>query len=81
MFSNVQVLIYVLDVEKEGKPYEDELQDYRNMIENLSEFSPEAIVFVLIHKFDKIKENDKKIVFEVPLLIMKAQILRCYEKG
>ena len=30
IFKNVQVLIYVFDVEKEGKELEDDMRDYGN---------------------------------------------------
>lgn len=52
-------------MEKEGKAYEDELADYRTTLEKLSIYSKDAIVFVLIHKFDKIKDSEKNAVFEV----------------
>lgn len=61
----MEVLIYVFDVEKEGKAYEDEMADYRTTLEKLSIYSKDAIVFVLIHKFDKIKDSEKNAVFEV----------------
>lgn len=55
-------------MEKEGKVYEDELADYRTTLEKLSLYSKDAIVFVLIHKFDKIKDSEKKDVFEVIII-------------
>ncbi|CAD8134189.1 unnamed protein product [Paramecium octaurelia] len=64
IFSNVEVLIYVFDVDKEGDLFIKELNDFKTTVTSLSECSPGAIVFVLIHKFDKIKESERKIVFE-----------------
>jgi GTPase Era involved in 16S rRNA processing len=73
IFKNVEVLIYVFDVEKEvkyfeylqGVPYDEELRDYKSTITNLSAYSRNAIVFVLIHKIDKIKDSEKSFVFDV----------------
>lgn len=60
-------MIYVFDVDKEGDLFLKELNDFKTTVTSLSECSPGAIVFVLIHKFDKIKESERKIVFEVYL--------------
>lgn len=64
IFKQVSVLIYVFDVEREGDQYEEELNDYKQTITNLSYYSKSAIVFILIHKIDKIKDADKEFVFE-----------------
>lgn len=64
IFKNVQVLIYVFDVEKEGKELEDDMRDYKLGIQNLSNYSPNSTVFILIHKMDKIRESEREEVLE-----------------
>ena len=64
IFKNVQVLIYVFDVEKEGKELEDDKRDYKLGIQNLSNYSPNSTVFILIHKMDKIRESEREEVLE-----------------
>lgn len=64
IFKNVQVLIYVFDVEKEGKELEDDMRDYKLGIQNLSTYSPNSTVFILIHKMDKIRESEREEVLE-----------------
>ena len=49
----------------EGESFTSEMNTFRKTISNLSEYSPNSKVFVLINKFDKIKESEKKMVFEV----------------
>ncbi|CAK55827.1 unnamed protein product (macronuclear) [Paramecium tetraurelia] len=64
IFSTVEVLVYLFDVETEGEQFNSELITYKTTLSNLSEYSPGSKVFVLINKFDKIKESDRKMVFE-----------------
>ena len=63
IFKNVEVLIYVFDVENEGKAYDDDVRDYKLCIQNLQNYSTDSKVFVLIHKLDKIRENDREATF------------------
>jgi len=58
----VEVLIYVFDVNK--AEFEYDMNDYKTSIMNLSTYSKNANIFVLIHKMDKIKESERHIVFE-----------------
>lgn len=44
--------------------FQYDLHDYRTSIMNLSTYSKNANIFVLIHKMDKIKESERKSVFE-----------------
>lgn len=48
------------DVEKEGELFVKEMDDYHAIVKNLSDYSRGACVFVLIHKFDKVKDSEKK---------------------
>jgi len=62
IFKNVEVLIYVFDVESDK--IEEDMRDYKACIQNLNTFSKNANIFVLIHKMDKISDNEKeKVIF------------------
>eukprot|EP00331_Platyophrya_macrostoma_P020134 CAMPEP_0176463668 /NCGR_PEP_ID=MMETSP0127-20121128/36036_1 /TAXON_ID=938130 /ORGANISM="Platyophrya macrostoma, Strain WH" /LENGTH=306 /DNA_ID=CAMNT_0017855893 /DNA_START=51 /DNA_END=971 /DNA_ORIENTATION=- len=62
IFKNVEVLIYVFDVESEQ--LEDDMADYKTCVQNLVNYSKNANIFVLIHKMDKIADTEKAKVFE-----------------
>jgi len=62
IFKNVEVLIYVFDVESEKT--EEDMRDYKACIQNLNTFSKNANIFVLIHKMDKISDSEKEKIFE-----------------
>ncbi|KAL4456638.1 hypothetical protein ABPG74_000745 [Tetrahymena malaccensis] len=64
IFKDVEVLIYVFDVDKNGIDLEEDLTTYRVCLENLAELSEGAKVFVLIHKMDKIPPNQQKETLE-----------------
>ncbi|CAD8136723.1 unnamed protein product [Paramecium pentaurelia] len=64
IFCNVEVLVYLFDVEMEGEQFNSEMITFRSTLSNLSQYSPGSKVFVLINKFDKIKETERKMVFE-----------------
>ena len=57
MFRNVELLIYVFDVE--SSEIETEITHFDNVLEALETYSPEARIFVLIHKMDLLKEEDR----------------------
>lgn len=61
-FSNVAVLIYVFDITSEE--LEKDLRYYQATIENLAALSPDARIFVLIHKMDLVPELDREAVFK-----------------
>ncbi len=52
VFANVGVLIYVFDIE--SRDFDRDLLTYRSIISALSQFSPTANVYILIHKMDLI---------------------------
>ncbi|POS88425.1 hypothetical protein EPUL_000171 [Erysiphe pulchra] len=61
VFSNVGVLIYVFDVE--SRDFERDLLTYRSIITALSQFSPTASIYILIHKMDLIIPNQRDNIF------------------
>ncbi len=60
IFRNVEVLIYVFDVE--SRDIETDLHYYQTCLEALLQNSPEAKVFCLIHKLDLVQEDQRDIV-------------------
>ena len=61
IFRNTAVLIYVVSVT--GGERNKELAYFRNAIENLRSFSPQARVFVLVHKIDLVPPGERSGVF------------------
>jgi hypothetical protein len=60
IFQHVGVLIYVFDVE--SREMDKDLQYYVDCLKSLSTFSPDAGVFVLVHKMDLVR-GDRQAVF------------------
>jgi len=53
IFQHVGVMIYVFDVE--SREMDKDLEYYRDCLEGLKQHSPEAGVFLLVHKMDLVK--------------------------
>ena len=60
VFRNVEVLIYVFDVE--SREVEKDMHYYQSCLEAILQNSPDAKVFCLIHKMDLIPEDQRKVV-------------------
>ncbi|CAG0920843.1 unnamed protein product [Notodromas monacha] len=61
IFKNVEVLIYVFDVE--SRELEKDMHYYQSCLEAILQNSPEAKVFCLIHKMDLIQEDQRDSLF------------------
>jgi len=61
IFSNVETLIYVFDVE--SRELEKDLSYFRRVIEALKAFSKQATVYCLIHKMDLLPPSTANKVF------------------
>lgn len=61
IFRNVEVLIYVFDVE--SRDYDKDMLYYQQCIESISQFSKTAKVFCLIHKMDLIQQDQRQQIF------------------
>ncbi|KAI1727995.1 gtr1/RagA G protein conserved region domain-containing protein [Ditylenchus destructor] len=61
IFKNVQVLIYVFDVE--SREVDKDYRNYQSCLEALMQNSPSAKVFCLVHKMDLIQEEMRDKVF------------------
>ena len=62
IFRNVEVLIYVFDIESADLEYDFTLFD--GVLEAMEQNSPDASIFVLIHKMDLVAEDDRTRVFK-----------------
>lgn len=61
IFRNVEVLIYVLDIE--SAELENDFNLFDGVIEAMEQNSPDASIFVLIHKMDLVPENERNYAF------------------
>lgn len=73
IFRNVEVLIYVFDVE--SRELDKDLRYYQTCLEAILQYSPEAKVFCLIHKMDLIQEDQRETV-SFPLLHYKLKCIQ-----
>lgn len=62
IFRNVEVLIYVFDVE--SRELEKDMHYYQSCLEAILQNSPDAAVFCLIHKMDLLQEDQRSLIFE-----------------
>ena len=67
VFRNVEVLIYVFDVE--SREVEKDMHYYQSCLEAILQNSPDAKVFCLIHKMDLIPEDQRKMVCVVVMFV------------
>jgi len=61
IFRNVEVLIYVFDVE--SLDFEKEVHYYQSCLEAILQNSPEAKIFCLVHKLDLVQEDQRDLIF------------------
>lgn len=71
IFRDVQVLIYVFDIE--SRDLEDDFRYYQMCIDAILENSSNTHVFCLVHKMDLIPEEAKTKVFEERVAMIKAR--------
>ncbi|KAK3912579.1 Ras-related GTP-binding protein A [Frankliniella fusca] len=61
IFRNVEVLIYVFDVE--SRELDKDMHYYQSCLEAILQYSPEARVFCLVHKMDLVQEDQRDMIF------------------
>lgn len=76
IFRNVEVLIYVFDVE--SRELEKDVHYYQNCLEGIMEYkeAKDTKIFCLIHKMDLIQEDQREIVW-APLYFLVGS-LNCH---
>lgn len=62
IFRNVEVLIYVFDVE--SRELEKDMHYYQSCLEAILQNSPDAKIFCLIHKLDLVQEDQRDLIFK-----------------
>ncbi|KAK7573506.1 hypothetical protein V9T40_010697 [Parthenolecanium corni] len=62
IFRNVEVLIYVFDVE--SRELDEDMHYYQSCLEAILQYSPDAKVFCLIHKMDLLQEDHRDAIFD-----------------
>lgn len=63
IFRNVEVLIYVFDVE--SRELEKDLHYYQSCLEAILQNSAEAKIFCLVHKMDLVPEEQRERIFQL----------------
>ncbi|KAJ9588664.1 hypothetical protein L9F63_018053, partial [Diploptera punctata] len=61
IFRNVEVLIYVFDVE--SRELDKDMHYYQSCLEAILQNSPEAKIFCLVHKMDLVQEDQRDMIF------------------
>ncbi|EDN97074.1 hypothetical protein SS1G_02002 [Sclerotinia sclerotiorum 1980 UF-70] len=71
VFSSVGVLIYVFDIE--SRDFDRDLLTYRSIITALTQFSPTASIYVLVHKMDLVLPNTREDSFHQKILAVRSK--------
>lgn len=61
IFRNVEVLIYVFDVE--SRELDKDMHYYQSCLEAILQNSPDAKIFCLVHKMDLVQEDQRDFIF------------------
>ena len=61
IFRNVEVLIYVFDID--SGDLENDITLFDGILEAMEQNSPDASIFILIHKMDLVSEEDRERAF------------------
>ncbi|XP_076638715.1 ras-related GTP binding A/B [Colletes latitarsis] len=61
IFRNVEVLIYVFDVE--SRELDKDMHYYQSCLEAILQNSPDAKIFCLVHKMDLVQEDQRDLIF------------------
>ncbi|XP_061454107.1 ras-related GTP-binding protein A isoform X3 [Rhineura floridana] len=62
IFRNVEVLIYVFDVE--SRELEKDMHYYQSCLEAILQNSSDAKIFCLVHKMDLVQEDQRDLIFK-----------------
>ncbi|GMI22633.1 hypothetical protein TeGR_g523, partial [Tetraparma gracilis] len=70
IFRSVELLIYVFDIESDNP--EKDFDHFSGVLEAIEENSPDARIFVLVHKMDLVHEDERDMIFEDRQRIIEA---------
>jgi Ras-related GTP-binding protein A/B len=62
IFRSVELLIYVFDIESDEP--EKDFDQFCGVLEAIEENSPDARIFILVHKMDLVAEEDREAILE-----------------
>jgi len=62
IFRSVELLIYVFDIESDCP--EKDFDHFAGVLEAMEENSPDARIFVLVHKMDLVAEEERELILE-----------------
>jgi len=62
IFRSVELLIYVFDIESDNP--EKDFDHFAGVLEAMEENSPDARIFVLVHKMDLVAEEERELILE-----------------
>lgn len=71
VFSHVGVLIYVFDIE--SRDVDRDLATYVSIISALQQFSPQARIYVLIHKMDLVVPASREVVYDERVRVVRQK--------
>ena len=75
IFRGVELLIYVFDIESETP--EKDFDHFCGVLEAIEENSPDARVFLLVHKMDLVAEDDREAIFEDRKQLIEESCISC----
>lgn len=74
IFRMVEVLIFVFDIGSKEVP--KDMETFTRCLDNLREFSPNAHVFVLLHKMDLVRADRREQVFEATMKTLQPKAMK-----
>jgi Ras-related GTP-binding protein A/B len=75
IFRSVELLIYVFDIESESP--EKDFDHFCGVLEAIEENSPDARIFVLVHKMDLVAEEDRDAILEDRRRLIEESCVSC----
>jgi Ras-related GTP-binding protein A/B len=75
IFRSVELLIYVFDIESDNP--EKDFDHFCGVLEAIEENSPDARIFVLVHKMDLVAEEDRAPILEDRKALIEETCVSC----
>lgn len=75
IFRSVELLIYVFDIESDSP--EKDFDHFCGVLEAIEENSPDARIFVLVHKMDLVAEEDRQTILEERKKLIQESCTNC----
>lgn len=75
IFRSVELLIYVFDIESDNP--EKDFDHFSGVLEAIEENSPDARIFVLVHKMDLVAEEEREMILEDRRRLIEASCASC----